>query len=312
MAILLDWEPGTIRVINKHQLILPRHSGRGLSREQKERAWKLFQLATAAWSLVPRFLLRGPERCPNDPTPTKGQYCEYEIIRGGITPLFTVSMIIFQITLRTTTANTKLPAILERMGVGQALLSMTIHTPEDSAMMFGVQVLRSENFAEKDDQRGSNPRHDYITAGVSLCGENQSERQAAEGKWDQFLIVKRRNYREPLSKPRVCCEEVSEYQILRYISRNKALFKNRLVDWVTVSAWRDRPDIRCQACLYCRGRITRILGSDRTIDRLVRQGCVVRVWDGAVSPPQLIASRKPENLSRDIRTMQLKRIIEFC
>ena len=166
MAILLDWEPGTIRVINKHQVILLRHSGRGLSQEQKERAWKLFQLATAAWSLVPRSLLKGPEGCPNNPTPTKGQYCEYEIICGGIAPLFTVSMMIFQITLRPTTANTKLPAILESMGVGQALLSMTINTQEDSAMMFGVQVLCSENIAEMDNQRGSNPRHGYITAGV--------------------------------------------------------------------------------------------------------------------------------------------------
>ena len=107
MEILLDWQPGTMKVINKLQLILPRHSGRGLSREQRERAWKIFQLVTAAWSLVPRFLLKGPERCPNDPTPTKNQYREYEIMRVGITPLFTVSMMIFQITLRTTTANTK-------------------------------------------------------------------------------------------------------------------------------------------------------------------------------------------------------------
>ena len=67
-----------------------------------------------------------------------------------------------------------------RSRVGQALLSMTINTPEDSVMMFGVQVLRSENIAEMNDQRGSNPRHGYITAGVSLCGENQSERLAAE------------------------------------------------------------------------------------------------------------------------------------
>ena len=97
---------------------------------------------------------------------------------------------IFQITLRTTTANTKLPTILERMGVGQALLSMTINTQEDSAMMFAVQVLRSGSIAEMDDQRGSNDRHGYITAEVSLCGENQSERLAAEDEWDQFLTVK--------------------------------------------------------------------------------------------------------------------------
>jgi hypothetical protein len=122
--------------------------------------------------------------------------------------------------------------------------------------------------------------------GGQLTGKDLREQQAAEIKWIRYLELRGRCCRQAQRVPRVCAEESAEDEILDALNPN---LRNRVIDWISATYLThecvdfSRP---IQACDYCTQRMSKMLTKNHKIIQLVKQGCVIRIWDGVCTPPK--------------------------
>jgi hypothetical protein len=178
----------------------------------------------------------------------------------------------------------RLSNVLAKLRPAVAAVHLTQTNMDTTPTVVCIQVV----FSTKTNGRAS--RLETMAIGVSLTGETEKHRKKAENCWLAHLQRCGLCYREALSRPRICAEEMAEHRILNTLRTD---LKNRTLDWITI-AYRVRETLDWtrprDLCHFCQHRMARILAENRKMRAIVQKNCSVRIWDAAPPSPNLLVS----------------------